>query len=45
MAKGKLFHSGLPHKAINAVELVYEAIRVVQQRFYEVSCIVYILSI
>lgn len=34
--KGKLFHSGLPHKAINAIELVHESMRVIQKRFYEV---------
>jgi len=34
-AKGKLFHSGLPHKAINAIELANEALRVVLKRFYE----------
>jgi hypothetical protein len=33
-ANGKLFHSGLPHKAINAIELASEAVRVMQQRFH-----------
>lgn len=34
-AKGKLFHSGLPHKAINAIELAQGAIRAILKRFYE----------
>lgn len=34
-AKGKLFHSGLPHKAINSMELAMEALSVIQKRFYE----------
>lgn len=32
---GKLFHSGLPHKGINAFELGSEAIAIVQRRFFE----------
>ncbi|PIN09411.1 Metalloexopeptidase [Handroanthus impetiginosus] len=32
---GKLFHSGLPHKAINPFELAMEALKVIQLRFYE----------
>lgn len=31
---GKLFHSGFPHKAINAIELGMEATKYVQKRFY-----------
>ncbi|CAN0908185.1 Acetylornithine deacetylase [Linum grandiflorum] len=31
---GKLFHSGLPHKAINALELGMEAVKQIQLRFY-----------
>eukprot|EP00299_Pterocystis_sp_00344_P012825 c6213_g1_i1.p1 GENE.c6213_g1_i1~~c6213_g1_i1.p1 ORF type:complete len:434 (-),score=107.52 c6213_g1_i1:33-1334(-) len=34
-AEGKLFHSGLPHKGINSIELAQEAIAEVQRRFYE----------
>eukprot|EP01095_Lingulamoeba_sp_RSL-Kostka_P003418 TRINITY_DN143_c0_g4_i1.p1 TRINITY_DN143_c0_g4~~TRINITY_DN143_c0_g4_i1.p1 ORF type:complete len:447 (-),score=183.82 TRINITY_DN143_c0_g4_i1:162-1475(-) len=34
-AKGKLFHSGLPHKAINSIEFANEALKVIQKRFYE----------
>eukprot|EP00252_Welwitschia_mirabilis_P013968 TRINITY_DN30972_c0_g1_i1.p1 TRINITY_DN30972_c0_g1~~TRINITY_DN30972_c0_g1_i1.p1 ORF type:complete len:433 (+),score=88.49 TRINITY_DN30972_c0_g1_i1:206-1504(+) len=34
-ATGKLFHSGLPHKAINSLELCMEALEVIQKRFYE----------
>lgn len=34
-AKGKLFHSGLPHKGINSLELASEALSVIQRRFYE----------
>lgn len=34
-AKGKLFHSGLPHKAINSIDLVYEACKVITSRFHE----------
>ncbi|PPD79570.1 hypothetical protein GOBAR_DD23508 [Gossypium barbadense] len=32
---GKLFHSGLPHKAINALELGMEALKEIQLRFYK----------
>ncbi|KAL9231200.1 hypothetical protein vseg_006457 [Gypsophila vaccaria] len=31
---GKLFHSGLAHKAINAMELTMEALKEIQLRFY-----------
>ncbi|KAM1787399.1 hypothetical protein ACFX11_037796 [Malus domestica] len=31
---GKLFHSGLPHKAINPLELSMEALKEIQLRFY-----------
>ncbi|CAH9087649.1 unnamed protein product [Cuscuta europaea] len=31
---GKLFHSGLPHKAINPLELAMEAFKEIQLRFY-----------
>lgn len=34
-AIGKLFHSGLPHKGINAIEFGSEAVKEVQRRFYE----------
>ncbi|KAF6151313.1 hypothetical protein GIB67_040586 [Kingdonia uniflora] len=33
-AEGKLFHSGLAHKAINPLELAMEALKEVQLRFY-----------
>jgi len=33
-AAGKLFHSGFPHKAINAIELGMEAVKYIQDRFY-----------
>ncbi|CAH9134241.1 unnamed protein product [Cuscuta epithymum] len=33
-ATGKLFHSGLPHKAINPLELAMEALKEIQLRFY-----------
>jgi len=33
-ATGKLFHSGFPNKAINAIELGMEAVKHVQERFY-----------
>lgn len=32
---GKLFHSGLPHQAINPLELAMEALKEIQSRFYE----------
>jgi acetylornithine deacetylase len=34
-ATGRLFHSGLPHRGINSLELVSEAMAVIQRRFYE----------
>lgn len=34
-ATGKLFHSGLPHKALNALELAMEALKEIQTRFYK----------
>ncbi|GAM19190.1 hypothetical protein SAMD00019534_023650 [Acytostelium subglobosum LB1] len=34
-ASGKIFHSALPHKSINSIELVTEALAVIQKRFYE----------
>jgi acetylornithine deacetylase len=34
-AKGRLFHSGFPHKGINAIELVSDAVAQVQERFYD----------
>jgi len=33
--KGKLFHSGIPDKAINAMELAMESLSIIQKRFYE----------
>lgn len=33
-AVGKLFHSGLPHRGINALEMGMAAVKVVQERFY-----------
>jgi acetylornithine deacetylase len=33
-ATGRLFHSGLPHKGINSLELCMEAINEIQKRFY-----------
>ncbi|KAJ6820847.1 putative acetylornithine deacetylase [Iris pallida] len=33
-ATGKLFHSGLAHKAINSLELASEALKEIQTRFY-----------
>ena len=32
--KGKLFHSGMADRAINAIELAMEAVREIQRRFY-----------
>jgi len=32
---GKLFHSGLPHKGINAIEMAMDAVGYIQKRFYE----------
>ena len=34
-AKGKLFHSGIPQKAINPIELLMDAFTEVQARFYK----------
>jgi len=34
-ATGRLFHSGLPHRGINSLELVSEALAIIQERFYE----------
>lgn len=34
MGKGRLFHSGLPHKGINSQEFVNEAVVYLQKRFY-----------
>jgi len=33
-AKGKVFHSGLPDKGINSIELANEALKIIQDRFY-----------
>ena len=33
--EGRLFHSGLPHKGINSLELGMEAIAYVQNKFYQ----------
>jgi acetylornithine deacetylase len=32
---GKKFHSGLPHKGINSIELAMEVVQYLQKRFYE----------
>jgi acetylornithine deacetylase len=32
--KGKPFHSGLPHKGINAIELAMDAVSYIQRQFY-----------
>lgn len=34
-ARGRLFHSGLQHLAINAIELANDAILEIQRRFYQ----------
>jgi acetylornithine deacetylase len=34
-ATGRLFHSGLPHRGINSLELASEALAIIQKRFYE----------
>ena len=34
-ATGRLFHSGLPHRGINSLELVSEALSILQRKFYE----------
>lgn len=31
---GKLFHSGLPHKAINSIEMAMDVVNYMQQKFY-----------
>ena len=31
---GKLFHSGLPHKGINSIELAMDTVNYIQERFY-----------
>ena len=33
--EGRLFHSGLPHKGINSLELAMEAVKYIQERFYQ----------
>lgn len=33
--KGRLFHSGFPHKGINSIELASEALAFIQDRFYQ----------
>lgn len=33
--KGKPFHSGLPHRGINAIEMAMDAVSYVQRKFYE----------
>ena len=33
-AYGKLFHSGLPHKSVNPIELAMDAVATLQRRFY-----------
>lgn len=33
-AVGKLFHSGLPHKGINSIEMAMDAMNTIQRRFY-----------
>ncbi len=32
---GKLFHSGLPHKGINSIELAMDAVAYIQRRFFQ----------
>lgn len=32
---GRLFHSGLPHKGINSVELGMDAVKYIQEKFYK----------
>lgn len=34
-ATGKLFHSGLPQKGVNAIELANAAVQELQDRFYK----------
>eukprot|EP00929_Paragymnodinium_shiwhaense_P016587 TRINITY_DN12505_c0_g1_i1.p1 TRINITY_DN12505_c0_g1~~TRINITY_DN12505_c0_g1_i1.p1 ORF type:complete len:519 (+),score=131.78 TRINITY_DN12505_c0_g1_i1:182-1738(+) len=33
--RGRLFHSGFPHKGINSIELANEAVSIIQSRFYD----------
>ena len=33
--EGRLFHSGLPHKGINSLELAMEVINYIQNKFYQ----------
>lgn len=33
--EGRLFHSGMPHKGINSVELAMEAVQYIQTKFYQ----------
>jgi acetylornithine deacetylase len=33
--KGRLFHSGFPHKGINSIEMAAEAVSLIQSRFYD----------
>lgn len=33
-AEGKLFHSGLPHKGMNAIEFAMDAVNYIQSHFY-----------
>ena len=33
--KGKLFHSGLPHKGINSIEMATDTLNYIQKKFYE----------
>eukprot|EP00879_Flechtneria_rotunda_P015655 GHRR01016377.1.p1 GENE.GHRR01016377.1~~GHRR01016377.1.p1 ORF type:complete len:309 (+),score=85.20 GHRR01016377.1:574-1500(+) len=35
IAHGKLFHSGLPHKSINPIEFLMDAVTEIQKRFYK----------
>jgi len=35
ITKGKLFHSGLPHKGINSIEMASDACNFIQKNFYE----------
>ncbi len=34
-AEGRLFHSGLPHKGVNSMELAMEAVKYIQNKFYD----------
>lgn len=33
--QGKLFHSGLPHKGINAIEMAMDSVSYIQKKFFE----------